>query len=299
MEAVVSRPGPNPLLTLLSNLQAKGGRQPRWEGDTDALAKALTPEQQQGFEVAIVEMRKALFPDHEAVRKAYVDLLTYCPGFYPPDTPVSDVDRDEDWATMPFFSETYLYNLLGKDQARSVLGRIYSLGEAVGVQRHMVMREVNEALTAIEAERQAANERLQTGERRRKARAERFAAEIVDGNKILTHDPDAGHDYGLRTKPLPWNKAKDRKTPAVEFRAKGNRIVMHLEDGTDLFLRRYLADVIESSVAGPLTPAMGTLEAVNLAAKKSLLDLVERGALKRSRKYESWIFTPEVIGYDC
>ena len=33
----------------------------------------------------------------------------------------------------PFFSESFLYNLLGKEDARSLLDRIYRLGESLGI----------------------------------------------------------------------------------------------------------------------------------------------------------------------
>ncbi len=35
--------------------------------------------------------------------------------------------------TMPFFSEAFLYLLLGKEDARSLLGRLDRLGEALGL----------------------------------------------------------------------------------------------------------------------------------------------------------------------
>lgn len=33
----------------------------------------------------------------------------------------------------PFFTEAFLYNLLGKEDARTLLDRIYRLGESLGV----------------------------------------------------------------------------------------------------------------------------------------------------------------------
>lgn len=36
----------------------------------------------------------------------------------------------------PFFSETFLYSLLGKDDARTLLGRLREVSEAAGFDRH-------------------------------------------------------------------------------------------------------------------------------------------------------------------
>ncbi len=41
---------------------------------------------------------------------------------------------DEGDEAMPFFSEAFLYNLLGKDEARSVLGIVRRLSKLAGVE---------------------------------------------------------------------------------------------------------------------------------------------------------------------
>lgn len=67
----------------------------------------------------------------------------------------------------PFYSEAYLYNLLGKDDARSVLGYLRSLMETVGLDPTAVEREVN---AEIAAEQEADKRRLERAEARIKFR---------------------------------------------------------------------------------------------------------------------------------
>jgi len=50
-----------------------------------------------------------------------------------PLVPRSSVSKDDKEGPYPFFSEAYLYPLLGKDDARSVLGRLNRLLEAAGL----------------------------------------------------------------------------------------------------------------------------------------------------------------------
>ena len=50
---------------------------------------------------------------------------------------------DED---APFFSEAYLYNLLGKDGARTVLMHIRRVCEACGFQMYLLQQEATNAL---------------------------------------------------------------------------------------------------------------------------------------------------------
>jgi len=60
---------------------------------------------------------------------------------------------DED---APFFSESYLYNLVGKDDARTVLGYLRHLAKMAGLDLHEVQREV---YAEMEAERKAEEDR--------------------------------------------------------------------------------------------------------------------------------------------
>ena len=44
----------------------------------------------------------------------------------------------------PFFSEAYLYNLLGKDNARSILSCVSRICEACGYQMYILQHEVRQ-----------------------------------------------------------------------------------------------------------------------------------------------------------
>jgi hypothetical protein len=58
-----------------------------------------------------------------------------CPCFYASDYYVSPRENDgHDDAAAPFFSEAYLYNLIGKEDARSVISRIHNLLRAAGAE---------------------------------------------------------------------------------------------------------------------------------------------------------------------
>lgn len=64
---------------------------------------------------------------------------------------------DED---APFYSEAYLYSLLGKDDARSVLAYLHSIMETVGLDPAAVEREVNAEIAAEEAAEKKRKERV-------------------------------------------------------------------------------------------------------------------------------------------
>ncbi len=76
---------------------------------------------------------------------------------------------DED---APFFSESYLYNLVGKDDARTVLGYLNHLAKMAGLDLHEIGREVNAEITAEEKAESERKERVA----RRRAFADEFAA---------------------------------------------------------------------------------------------------------------------------
>lgn len=71
--------------------------------------------------------------------------------------------------TAPFFSEAFLYPLLGKDDARTVLAYIHSLMRELGVDPWKLQREINAELDAKEKEEAR---RLERVEKRRAFRAE-------------------------------------------------------------------------------------------------------------------------------
>ena len=58
--------------------------------------------------------------NEQEYRKAVLRLLEYRPGFLPKTESSEDFYRDGD-EKAPFFSEAYLYNLLGKEEARTLL----------------------------------------------------------------------------------------------------------------------------------------------------------------------------------
>jgi len=93
---------------------------------------------------------------------------------------------DED---APFFSESYLYNLLGKDDARTVLGYLSHLAKMAGLDLHEVQREV---YAEIVAEERVENERKERVAKRR-AFADDFAKKKGwkrDPNRLLGYDDE-------------------------------------------------------------------------------------------------------------
>ena len=75
---------------------------------------------------------------------------------------------DED---APFFSEAFLYPLLGKDDARTVLAYLHSLMTTCGLDPQRLEREVNAELAA---EKQAEEKRIE-----RVAKLKKFKAEFI------------------------------------------------------------------------------------------------------------------------
>jgi hypothetical protein len=75
---------------------------------------------------------------------------------------------DED---QPFFSEAYLYNLVGKDDARTILGTLHHLMKFMGLDPLMIKREV---CAEIAAEQRAEQERIE-----RVAKYQAFKDEFV------------------------------------------------------------------------------------------------------------------------
>ena len=68
---------------------------------------------------------------------------------------------DED---APFFSESYLYNLVGKDDARTILGSLHGLMMKLGLDPLDVEREVN---AEVASEKKAESDRLERVTKRR------------------------------------------------------------------------------------------------------------------------------------
>ena len=80
---------------------------------------------------ADMELVKALglTADKELLEREYMCLERFVPQFQPEDP---DYPNE---GPVPFFSESYLYPLLGKDEARSVLGNLRRVLEAAGIPR--------------------------------------------------------------------------------------------------------------------------------------------------------------------
>lgn len=67
--------------------------------------------------------------------KACAKLLKYAPGFLP-DSCVNEADGFEPGdERAPFFSEAYLYNLLGKNDARTLLALMRPVWKAAGIKQ--------------------------------------------------------------------------------------------------------------------------------------------------------------------
>lgn len=83
------------------------------------------------------EMEKLLSnsPKHkEEIIKAAKELIKWCPNDFPyPSTIKKSGMYEEGDEEAPFFSEAYLYNLMGKGNARTILGLLNGLLKTVGI----------------------------------------------------------------------------------------------------------------------------------------------------------------------
>ena len=66
-----------------------------------------------------------------------IDLLSFVPQ-RSPESVYGEREIEED---VPFFSEAYLYHLLGKQEGRTVLGLMDSIAEETGNTRRELMKE--------------------------------------------------------------------------------------------------------------------------------------------------------------
>ncbi len=71
----------------------------------------------------------------EAVDLKAISKINYPPKYWPKKE-YGEIYTDED-AKQPFFSEAYLYNLLGKEDARTVMCLLKAALESVGVELDM------------------------------------------------------------------------------------------------------------------------------------------------------------------
>ncbi len=63
---------------------------------------------------------------------AAIKLYQYAPGYFPASPSESPRLYDEGDDEAPFFSETYQYNLMGKEEGRVVLALVHNLLQAAG-----------------------------------------------------------------------------------------------------------------------------------------------------------------------
>ena len=113
-----------------------------------------------------------LIPNREKILDQAIQLLGFTPGGFPFEkTAYGDDPKDPETGVhddCPFFTESYLYSLLGKEEARTVLSLVGSLLEAAGITSTEQDRIVNATFRKAEAERKRL---VWVKERRRKREA--------------------------------------------------------------------------------------------------------------------------------
>jgi hypothetical protein len=148
-----------------------GDFHPNLQYDTQQIDRLLPPE------AVVISSEYVTTPeDMKAIFKKLLRLkLESSPlrGFKSADC-YSKGDEDA-----PFFSESYLYNLVGKDDARTVLAYVHSLMKVAGLDPYKVEREVNAEMAA---EKKAEDERVE-----RVAKRRAFVAEYAK-KKGWAHD---------------------------------------------------------------------------------------------------------------
>lgn len=70
--------------------------------------------------------------DHIAARRALDAVYAWKPGRWLADPVTPKRERERDAEQAPFFSEAYLYNLVGKEDARTILALLDAVGRAIG-----------------------------------------------------------------------------------------------------------------------------------------------------------------------
>ncbi len=72
--------------------------------------------------------------NEQAYKNAVLRLLEYRPGFLP-KTIFSKKNYENGDESAPFFSEAYLYNLIGKEEARTLLALMCPIWKKAGISR--------------------------------------------------------------------------------------------------------------------------------------------------------------------
>lgn len=152
---------PNPLTAILDQLRSRAERNEQAHPDFSEVEKFREPlaneDQQAGYMRALEDMRKVFCGDVEETKRMLVDLYTFVPeGRFPLKvSPYSGEPVDpEDYEDCPFFSEHYLYDLMGKNDARTILGLIRQVANAAGVDRYDLQRDINAVFEAKAAEKE-------------------------------------------------------------------------------------------------------------------------------------------------
>jgi hypothetical protein len=92
------------------------------------------------------EMQELMGSDLVAARESFLDLYAWTPEYI--DDKVMKAYEDngaQKGEVPPFFSEVCLYELLGKDHARSLRGYLHHLGEALGLNWTDMRKAMNES----------------------------------------------------------------------------------------------------------------------------------------------------------
>lgn len=133
-----------------------GDFHPNLQHDTQQVDQLLPPE-------AMI-VSSEYVPDVEDTKAVFKKFLRFKVEGAPPRGFKSGDYYSKGDEDAPFYSESYLYNLLGKDNARSVLGYLHHLMQVCGLDPLQVEREVN---AEIAAETKIENDRLERVARRR------------------------------------------------------------------------------------------------------------------------------------
>ncbi len=93
--------------------------------------------------VALEILKWAVTPSQKEIKKAVADLMDFKPEIVP-DSVKKDMKRDKTEDCPPLMSECFLYPLLGKMDARTLLGRMGTLLRALGLTDGEIWRMVDE-----------------------------------------------------------------------------------------------------------------------------------------------------------
>lgn len=92
----------------------------------------MNPATEQKLERIVEALVTAVSPDGEQVKDALSRLLAWKPEDAPRPLKGYGITAAE-MRAVPFMCETYLYGLLGKEDARSLLSRVRNVCKAVGL----------------------------------------------------------------------------------------------------------------------------------------------------------------------